>query len=196
MRLFAQGKDVEPKLLNSHLETQGLNEYSYISGIGIEVDYPALTFFDLGIKATTFYDRVNEVAEPSANPDNPYYSSIQQSSLSLVGRLSLIETDLLRVESFGTIGAARTKVDIRTAAAEGKMYRGEKDWSSPVSSYGVSVALGWSKFYIYVDAGIEHNRVDKLKHKGTTPSFVTEVNLSGTFMAVGLLFNGFPGLGG
>jgi len=67
----------------------------------------------------------------------------------------------------------------------------DKDsFGSFVSSYGATLGIGYKWVYLIVEAGYEDNRISSLKRTGTASTAIRDINLSGNFVSVGLLFDG------
>jgi hypothetical protein len=93
------------------------------------------------------------------------------------------------LDVFGGAGTAKTKMDIRTASGDGHYSRSA---DSLITAAGASVGIGFGNIYFMVEAGQEWNRITNLSKTGPTSSSLNEIDLSGTYANVGILFNGLP----
>jgi hypothetical protein len=188
LRLLVGNESISPSQLNTYAENQGLKTYNGIGLYGVEATKTLGSILELGVRGVWKYNKVKETASPSANPQNPYYSSIQQSEVELVARFDLLTTPIVRLDVFGGAGPANTSVDVRTAAGEGNFSK----TTSYMASAGGSVGIGWGNIYFTVEVGNEWNKVSDLTRKNFTPTSIDQIDLSGPYVLVGLTFNGLP----
>lgn len=188
-RLFVGQQSISPGQVNDVIKTQGLNAFSNIGIYGIEVTHRIAPILNFGIRGEGKYIKVKEVATTSANPQNPYYSSIQQSQAEVVLRVDVVNTPNFKLDTFGGVGAAATTMDIRTAVGEGNYQR---PLTSIVENAGVSLGVGGGNVFFMLEAGMEWNKVNGPTRTGFTSSAVNEIDLSGTYVIAGLIFNGLP----
>jgi hypothetical protein len=190
-RAFISGIGFIPEQLNTYNQSQGLDEMKSVLGVGIEADARIFANFLLGLRIEHFASRVGETAKPSANPNNPYFSSFSQTSASIVARVDVIKTDHFVVDVFGSLGNGSPRIDIRTAAGEGTLERDtSKSENTFISRYGATAGFGWSQIYLYVEAGAQNEKIDSLRASGYVPQSVKEIDFSGTYYTLGILFTG------
>jgi hypothetical protein len=190
LRLFVGNLTTSPVEVNDELATAGLHKYSSLTTYGLEATYMIVPHLNIGARGEGKWQKVTELATPSSNPQNPYYGSIQQTAALAVVRLDVVTTPVVRLDVFGGAGTAKTSMDIRTSAGDSN-YR--HPMGTTIGEAGASVGVGWSNMYFLVEVGHEWNRVDNLSKTGATSSNVNVIDLSGTYVTVGLLFNGLPG---
>lgn len=188
-RVFAGVTGVDPVNLNQELAAQGLQEFSAVSKLGVEITYPLARYLDVGINYTKRYLAKDEA---DSNPATPYQALINQDSVMLVARVPFLKTDVVRLDVFGGVGGSNTTLSLKTATQDGELTRRESnDWfASPYAAYGASVAVGYKKFYFVLEGGMELNKVDSFKRTGTVNDNIQTIDLSGSYVSVGLLING------
>lgn len=189
LRLFIGTLSSSPKQVNSELEAQGIGTFGSLSTFGIEGTYQVFPRVNFGVRGEGKWQKVKELASPPVDALNPYYSSVQQSAALLVLRVDVVRTPVFRFDIFGGAGTAATKMDLRTAAGDSSYSR---TMSSMISEAGASLGVGWSNIYFVIEGGLEWNKVNSLSKTGASSTAVTEIDLSGSFVTVGVLFNGLP----
>lgn len=187
-RVFAGATAADPTDLNTQLSGQGIKPMSAISHYGAEVAYPLLNVFEVGLR---YSKKLLKQEESSSSLATDYYAQLDQDSLQLVGRIPVLKTSILRLDGFGGIGGSNTTLKLKSAGVEGEWSRKDNSgWvAAPISSYGGSLAIGWKPFYVVIEAGVESNKIKGLVKSGSV-STLDAIDLSGSFVNVGILING------
>jgi hypothetical protein len=135
----------------------------------------------------------NDEAVP--DPSTDYVAKLSQDSVVALIRVPFVKSDFFRVDAFGGVGGSNTTFKIKTASQDGELTRREgNDWlATPYFSYGGSIAVGYKRVFLAVEAGVETNKVDGFKRKGTINDNVQTIDLGGGYFLVGLVFDGVPG---
>jgi hypothetical protein len=188
-RLFLGATSVEPEDLNTELTAEGLEEVDTVAQMGVEILYPVVKVLDVGLRYTKRGLLREEVANPSATD---YQADIVQDSVQAVARIPFFRTAIIRADAFAGFGGTNTTLELKTASQEGTLERKDSaSWfADTVSSYGASFAIGYKKFYLVFEGGIENNKVDGFKRTGTVNTNIDVIDLSGSYVTVGILFNG------
>jgi len=190
-RLFAGTTKADPQDLNTELGVQGLKEVDSIAQYGVELSYPLLKFFDVGLRYSKRYVQRDEL---TSMPLTDYKAQIDQDSALLIARIPFLKTNFIRVDAFAGFGGSNTTLTMKTATQDGELSRKDTSgwFASHYASYGGSMAFGYKQIYLVVEGGLETNKVSGLKRTGTINSSVNEIDLSGSYVTVGLLFDGVP----
>jgi len=188
-RIFAGVSDVDPKEVNTEYEAQGIKKAKSLPQFGIEIAYPLLKALDVGLRYTKRHIQRDELNSPLLTQ---YESEIDQDSAALIARVPFFKSNIIRLDAFGGVGGTNTTLKMKSAAQDGQLSRKDSsEWfASPYTSYGASVAIGYKKFYAVIEAGFESNKVGKLKRTGTINDNIQTIDLSGSYVTVGFLFNG------
>lgn len=188
-RLFAGMTTIKPNDVNDELEILGIEKIDGITNYGVEMTYPILPFLDAGLRYTRRYVK-NEEVTPTVGMD--YYAKIEQDGIAGILRIPFLKTKILRLDAFGAAGGSNTTMTIKTAAQDGELSRkASGDWfSTPYFAAGGSLALGYKMFYIAFEGGVETNKIDSLKRKGTVSTNIETIDLSGSYFAIALVFDG------
>ena len=188
-RLFAGVTDVKPENLNQELTAQGLREFKSISKFGAEITYPVARFLDVGMNYTKRYMSRDEI---DSDPSTDYQALLDQDTISLVARVPVLKTGIVRLDAVAGIGGSNTTLTLKSASQDGELLRREGgDWLATLySNYGASIAIGYKNFFLVVEGGVESNKVDSFKRKGTINENIHTIDLSGSYVTVGLLFDG------
>lgn len=188
-RVYIGATKVSPTELNNELSAQSLKKVDLLARYGAEMSYPIFKFFEFGIRYIR--SEINRDEATSSIITN-YEANIAQDAVMAVARISLLKTDILRLDVFGAYGGANTTFKIKSASQDGELRRrDDKGWlASPYSSYGGSIGLGYKPVYLFVEGGVEVNKVDSFKRFGTINSNVNTIDLSGSFIMVGLIYDG------
>jgi hypothetical protein len=133
--------------------------------------------------------------EQPANSNTDYSANLDQSSMLLLARVPVIKAGSLRVDVFAGFGGSNTILTVKSATQDGELSRkSSAGWfASPYTAYGASVAVGYKQVYLFIEGGLETNKVDGFKRTGTVSSSLDNITLSGSYFAIGLMFDGVPG---
>ncbi|MGZ3770603.1 MAG: hypothetical protein ACXVCP_18035, partial [Bdellovibrio sp.] len=191
-RFFAGVNSVKPDTLNPVLQTDGLKKMDALGRYGFEANYPVLNFLDVGLRYTK---RTQQSDQDPANSSTNYFSKLDQDSLALLARFSVLKTDIVRVDVFGGFGGSNTTLTLKTATEDGMYTRkAATGWfATPYTAAGASLALGFKQFFVYFEGGVETNKVTGFERSGTLSNNIDTVDLSGSYFSIGLMFDGVPG---
>lgn len=190
-RLFAGNSQADPKDLNDELTAQSLDKMEKILFYGVEATYVAARFLNVGFRYTK---RLVDVDEVGSGLNTDYSARLDQDSVMAIARLPVIRTKFFFIDAFGGYGGTNTTFKIKTASQDGELSKREaNDWfARPVLAYGGSFGIGYDKFFIAGEVGMENNKVDGFKRTGTVNNNVEEIDLSGSYFMISLIFNGVP----
>lgn len=188
-RAYIGATKVAPDNLNTELNAQSLKKVEVVARYGAEMTYPIFKYFDFGLRYLR--TEINRDEATSTIVTN-YEADIAQDAFMAVARISLLKTDILRIDVFGGYGGANTTYKIKTATQDGELRRrDDAGWiASPYSSYGGSIGLGFKPVFLFVEAGVDKNKVESFSRIGTINSNVNTIDLSGSFFMVGLIYDG------
>lgn len=174
-----------PTALNTLTAPDNVDALDSIYGIGLEAD--------ARYKWVKFGTRFKAVLMSKNAPNAPANSSagltVEQYSAGALVRVPLTEQDHFQFDVLAEIGGANTKIDVETSSA------GKGTFSKEAGLFGragASVGVGWPTFKIYLEAGQEWNNLNNLKFEGNLANNVSEVDFSGPYYSVGLIFSGIP----
>lgn len=189
-RLYVGRTSVDPKALNTEMTADGLGNYSGISKAGIEVTFPLLKVLGLGLRFEKQYESI--AALTPASSTTTFSGSISQDIAQAVARISIVNTNIFRVDAIGAYGGSNTVINVHSLSQTGKMnHTGMDKWSNAiVSSVGASIGAGFKGYYFYVEGGQSINKVKKFDRTGNLNANVDELDLSGPYINVGLIFDG------
>jgi hypothetical protein len=190
-RLFAGLTKVSPEDLNTEMTAQSLKKIDDITQFGVEATLTPFRYFNFGFRYTKRYVH-NEENPASAATD--YYGQIDQDSVLLIVRIPVIQSEFIRADVFGGAGGSNTTFTIKTATQSGELTRAKgNDWfATPCTAFGASVGVGYKKLYLVAEAGMESNKITKLDRTGNVNSNVSSIDLSGSYLSLGLMFTGIP----
>ncbi|MGE4133572.1 MAG: hypothetical protein AB7F86_18190 [Bdellovibrionales bacterium] len=188
-RLFVGAVSTDPKDVNTEMKAESLKEFGTITQFGAEATYPLAKLIDVGFRYTLRTSKVTE------NPDDSitdYYADLKQEAVSGVVRVPILNTSIVKLDVFGAVGGTNTTLKIKTLSQEGELNKkGDNGWfGSMVANYGASVAVGYKGFYFVVEGGYEDNKAKDLKRTGTVNTNIETIDISGSYISVGLMFDG------
>lgn len=188
-RLFAGTSTADPKDLNEELRAQSLDEMTKINFLGVEATYVAARFLNVGFRYTK---RLIDVDEVGSGFGTDYSARLDQDSVMAIARLPVIRTKFFFIDAFGGYGGTNTTFKIKSATQDGELSKREADdwFARPVLAYGGSFGIGYDKFFIAGEVGMENNKVDGFKRSGTVNNNVEVIDLSGSYFMISLIFNG------
>ena len=187
-RVFLGTTPVSPDDLNSDLESEGLKELDAYSHYGVEILYPVTGLLEVGLRYTKHYNLLDEKPADSATE---YQAIIEQDSVMAVLRVPFFKSKFIRGDVFAGFGGLNTTYSMKTAAQDGELSNKDSSgwFAGTTSSYGASVAIGYNMVYFVMEAGLENNKVEDFKKKGTIND-IDSLDLSGGYFTVGILFDG------
>lgn len=188
-RFFIGQTKVDPVNLNTEMTAQSLKKIDAVSQLGLEATYSVFKYLDFGIRYTKRYVNQDELTN---NPATDYHGQIDQDSVLLLARVPFFRTNIVRADIFGGVGGSNTTFKIKTATQDGELTRRESnDWfATPYASFGASVGIGYKKFFLVAEGGLETNKVNKFKRTGTVNTNIDNIDLSGSYFTIGLMFDG------
>ncbi|WP_374079346.1 hypothetical protein [Bdellovibrio bacteriovorus] len=191
-RLFAGVHSIDPTNVNETIEAQGLKKLDSVNRLGIEITYPLHRYLDVGLRYT------KRLASVEENPDNgstDYSAKVDQDSMLLLARVPVVKSDIVHFDIFAGVGGSNTTLKVKTASQDGEFTRrASGDWvATPYTSFGASVAIGYKQVYLVFEGGFESNKVDGFDRSGSASASIDTLDLSGSYLSIGLMFDGVPG---
>lgn len=191
-RLTAGMITANPTNTNDSLQTQGLKKLENVTQLGLEITYPVTDYLSVGARYTK---RLADSEENPADANTDYSSKLDQDSVMLMARVPILKSNVFRMDAFAGIGGSNTTLKINSATQVGELTSKAADgwFDSPYAAAGVSAAVGYKQFYFVFEGGYESNKVSSFKRSGTVNSSIDELDLSGAYFTIGLMFDGIPG---
>jgi hypothetical protein len=191
-RLFIANTSVKPSNLNTTLTSEGLKNIDKTVNYGVEITFPVHRFFEPGMR---FTHRVLSADENPTNNTTNYALDGKQESLLLMTRFPIIKSPFLRLDTFAGVGGSNTKLSIVSASHNGAFSKtAVSDWyASPYYAFGASFGVGINSILLYCESGYEFNKVKNFTTSGTVNSNFNELNLSGSYFLIGIMFDGVKG---
>lgn len=187
LRIFADQTNFSqfPSDLNDLAKMNGIDELHSVVGFGLEANAELKEWFKLGTKFKGVFAGSNKKEASASSTD---YLSVQQYSAGLTGRVNLLKSDSFLIDSFVELGLSNNTIEIHTAAGQGK-------WEENSHFYqraGLTAAFGGPSFKFFAEGGYEVFKLDHLDYQGTVGSQIQTIDLSGTFVGVGMIISGIP----
>ncbi len=192
-RLFFGATKADPKSLNTELSNSGFKSVDLVNRFGVEILFPVIHILDVGLRYTKTHHTIDE---SSLTPNQNYNALIDQDSVIGVARVAVLKKSLLRTDVFIGAGGSNTSFKLKNATLDGELSKREaSDWFASIRTmYGISAAIGHKNFYFVVEMGVDQNSINSLKPSGNLntglTSNVQNVDLSGAYATIGLLFDG------
>lgn len=184
-RLFLGSTSASPDDLNTQLTSQNLKKVDLINKFGVEITLPTLGALQTGLRYTKHI--VSQDENPASSATD-YKVDLDQEVMLGIVRWPFLKKENIHMDVFGGLGASSATYKIKTASLDGALKQ------SAALNYvaGASLALGFKKFYLVLEGGYENNKLDDLKVSGNLNNSITEIDMSGTYFLVGLMFDGVP----
>lgn len=191
-RIFLGGTSVNPQNFNAAIESDGLKKLDKVTNYGAEITFPTFHFLELGARYTR---RQFTQEENPANATTDYAAKGTQNSYLLLARIPFVKSSMFRFDVFCGVGGSNTNIKIKTANYDGELSRsaGSNWYATPYASTGASLGLGLKHIFLYFEGGYESNKVNKFKTSGTVNPAINNLDLSGSYFMVGLMFDGIRG---
>ncbi|QLY26771.1 hypothetical protein [Bdellovibrio sp. KM01] len=191
-RLFIGSTAVSPSDLNTSLESQNMKKVENITQYGVEIVYPAFRYLDVGIRYT---HRTLSNDENPSNTSTDYWAKLDQDTYMFLARFPFLKTDIVRLDAFAGAGGSNTTYTIKSATEDGSLTKKASGsfFATPYAAAGASVAVGFKWIYFVMELGMESNKPDSFDRAGTVSSNINNIDLSGSYLTIGILFTGVPG---
>ncbi len=191
-RLFIGSTAVSPTDLNTSLQSQSMKQVDNITQYGVEIVYPAFQYLDVGIR---YSHRTLNNDENPANAATDYTAKIDQDTYMFLARFPFYKSDIVRLDAFAGAGGSNTTYTIKSATEDGSLTKkASGGWfATPYAAAGASVAVGYKWIYFVMEGGFESNKPDSFDRSGTVSSSINNIDLSGSYLTIGILFTGVPG---
>jgi hypothetical protein len=184
-RLFLGSTSIKPDNLNTELTAQGLKNMELLNQFGVEITLPVVKYLDAGFRYTK---RIASEEENPANSTTNYKAEISGDSFMGVARVPFYGNNFLRADVFGGVGISNTTYKIQTASQNGELTKK----TTPTYAAGGSIGFGYKQFFFVIEAGIEGNTAKDFTRTGNVNSNVTEIDMSGSYLTLALMFDGVP----
>jgi len=188
-RVFAGIVDSDPKEVNQVTTGLGFKEFKPTSKFGAEITFAVLRHVELGMRYSKVYMTNLEVNQ---TPNSNYRALLDQDAVLGIARFPFLKSKFVRLDVFGGFGGANTTLDFRSATQNGDFSKREGgDWFSTIyTTYGGSVGVGYKNFFFFVEGGFDANKVKSPRRTGNLTGSVNTIDLSGSYIAIGLMFDG------
>lgn len=171
--------------LGALMQVDQIEELKKVTGFGLEVDAEVSSWFKAGTKIKGVFNGSNKKEAPFPATE---YLAVQQYSAGLTGRVMLVNKENFFFDVFGELGLSNNTVELKTTAGNAK-------WDKNSHFYqraGASTGFGGSSFKVFVEGGYESFKLDNLNYEGTIGQNIDEIDLSGSYVSVGLIISGLP----
>ncbi|NUN05864.1 MAG: hypothetical protein HUU57_08880 [Bdellovibrio sp.] len=181
-RLFLGSAKPSPTELNTELTAQGIKNIDLNNQYGIEITFPTFQYLSLGLRYT------HHVTSQEGSLVQAYKAEISQDGLMGVARVPLFKSDIVHFDIFAAGGVNKTTYTEKSATQDGFL----ESSASPTFAAGASVAVGYQKYFLFLEGGFESNKVESLTRSGTVTTNVNTIDLSGSYVLLGVMFDGIP----
>lgn len=192
IRLFGGTSKVNPKELNTELQSRSIEEAKSFVDLGAEGTFGASGFLSWGLR---YVHRIGIMSEVVETPLTSYSATLRQDTLVGIARYKLMGEDFYRFDIMLGLGGSTTRVDVSSVSGSGE-WSGDIFTGSPYALGGASFAIGYKSFFIFAEYGYAYNKLAAIKREGNATANVGSIDLSGTYGVVGIMFDAdiFKGL--
>lgn len=188
-RLFLGSTQTSPSELNTELSAQGLKTVDLNNQFGLEITFPVVTYINAGLRYSKHLIGRDELTSTSTTD---YQADVDQEVFDFVARMPFFKSQVIMADAVVGVGGSNTKYKMKSASQNGELEKKGSPFATPHALAGVSVAFGYDKFYFVIESGYNVNKVDGFSKTGNINDNVTQMDLSGSYLTLGLLFNGIP----
>lgn len=188
-RLFLGSTQIDPKELNTELTTQGLKNVDLNNKFGVEITFPVMAYLNLGLR---YSKHLISQDEASSNSSTDYKVEMNQDVMVAVARIPFYKTEYFVIDGVVGFGGSNTEYEIKTASQDGSLTKKGSPFATPYGTAGISLGVGKGKYFFVVEGGLDSNKVNDFDRSGNINSNVNEIDLSGSYLTLGLMFNGIP----
>ena len=184
-RVFIGANSANPSELNTEMANQNIKEFKTITEYGVDITYAFNSLLDVGLR----YERIDQKnLEENKTAGQDYYGQITQDAILGVARHTLLKSDVLRGDIFVAGGVASTKFSIVNATQDGQL--ASSGFTSLTAKAGGSIGVGFKKVFVFLEGGYDYNKISSgLSREKNINSNVGTLDLSGSYLAIGLLFD-------
>jgi hypothetical protein len=186
-RLFLGSTQIKPTSLNTELTAQGIKAADLHNQAGVEITFPVVDNLNLGLR---YSKRL--ISQDGLVPTTNYRAELNQDVAAFVARYGFFKTDFIRLDAVVGVGGSTTSYLIKSATQDGELNKKGSPFASLYSTAGVSVSVGKGKFYFVIEGGIDSQKIDGFEKSGNINNNVSEIDLSGGYFNIGLMFDGIP----
>lgn len=119
LRLFAGALAADPKDVNEELEANSLKKFDAITMFGGEISRSLAKHFEIGLRYAV---RIGNQDELVSNELTSYEASLNQEVYSLVARVPIVKSSILRFDAWGAYGGSNTRLKLKTATDLANLY--------------------------------------------------------------------------
>lgn len=188
-RLFLGSTQANLAQVNTSLGADAMSSFSSVGQYGLEITYPLKSFLNVGIR----YHKTNQATyeNPETSLTN-FEAQLIQDQILLLARAPIYKQGIFLVDIFAGVGGTNTTYKVRTATQSGELTKtAPSDWfASPAAAAGVSVGMGYNNIYGFIEAGYQYNKVSSFERSGTVNNSVQEIDFSGSYITIGIMFDG------
>lgn len=191
-RFFIGSTSIDPKNVNESVTPQGIKKIDNTAQYGVEVTYPLLKYLNVGARYTKRL--INNEEDPS-DGSTDFSTKVDQDSVLLLARVPFVKTDIFMVDAYAGVGGTNTSLKIKTAGQDGELsHKAAEGWfANPYAAAGVSFSIGYKQVFVVLEGGYEMNKVDGFSRTGSISNSVDTLDMSGSYLTLGLVFDGVPG---
>jgi len=188
-RLFLGSAQVSPTQLNTEMTAQGLKQVDLNNKFGLEITFPLNDVISYGLRYNV---RIISQDEATSNSATDYTVQIEQQNMAGVLRVNLLKKDYIRLDAVLGAGGSNTEYKIKTATQDGSLTKKGTPAASLYTTAGASLAVGAGKYFFVIEGGYEQNKIDGFDRSGNINSNVDTLDLSGSYISIGFMFDGIP----
>lgn len=190
-RVFIANTSIKPESLNTILKSDSLKTVDKTFNYGVEITFPVSRFLEPGMRYT--HRTITSDEDPS-NTQTTYSLDGKQDSILFLARILIIKSPVFRWDIFGGIGGSNTTLKYSSASHNGEYSKSKvADWyATPYYSFGSSFGIGFNSILLFGESGYESNKVKSFTTTGNVTS-LSELNMSGTYFMIGIMFDGVKG---
>lgn len=174
-----------PTALNNLSAPDNVPPLDTLQSLGIEID-GQYKMLKVGVK----FGYTNSSAEPPNAPfPPPAYLSVSQFTAGLVARVPIVTQPAYLFDAFVELGAADTTFNVQTISSGKATLKKDKNFYQRA---GASLGAGSASVKVYAEVGQEWNKINDPSSSGTMVTNIQSVDLSGTYIAFGLIISDVP----
>ncbi len=189
LRVFSASTNVNPTDLNDEMALNNIKDFKSVTKFGLDLTAELNRFMDVGLRYERTGQRSLEIV-PTAGQN--FQATLIQESLLGVARTTFLKTDVFRGDAFVGAGAASTKFALASATQDGRL--SSNGYNSIVGKAGASIGIGLLEVFLFLEGGYDYNVVNgDLEREENMNNHISKLDLSGTYISGGLLFEGVTG---
>ena len=170
---------INPEAVNKEIDSLGFEKFKFANYLGLELSSKFAKYFQPALRYSLKMKTIDDGSD---------FAEIYQYTISLLFRIPLEDTDLLKYDFFAGIGTQGTVFELKSDTVTGEL-RNKTDRTDFNYLLGASASYGYKKVFLNLEVGYEKSHAKRLDRIGNISEDIYEVDLSGPYIFFGVMLD-------